>query len=118
MNVVDASRRRSATRAEVKALRERLEDVEDTLRLGAAEARGRSRDALPAALVERLLAGESPVRIWREHRSMSGRALAKAAGVDPAYLSQIETGNKPGSIRALRALAAALDIKVEDLAPG
>jgi DNA-binding Xre family transcriptional regulator len=118
MNVVDTSRRRYATRAQVKALRERLEDVEDALRLGAAEARGRSPDALPVALVERLLAGESLVRIWRGHRGMSGRALAKSAGIDPAYLSQIETGKKPGSVKALRALARALDVTVEDLTPG
>jgi DNA-binding XRE family transcriptional regulator len=117
MNVVDTSRRRYATRAEVKALRERLEDVEDALRLGAAEARGRSPDALPAALVERLLKGESPVRIWREHRGMTASALAAAADVDAAYLSQIETGKKPGSVKALRALAGALHLDLDDLAP-
>jgi len=37
--------------------------------------------------------------------------------VDPAYLSQIETGKKPGSVRALASLARALRIDLDDLAP-
>jgi len=106
---------RGPTRAEYEALVDRVEDLEDVLLLRAAAARGPTADALPIELVERLLAGESPVRIWREQRGLSARALAAKAGVDPAYLSQIETGRKPGSVRALKKLAAALAVDLEDV---
>ena len=105
-----------ATRAEHHALLRRVEDLEDLLRLRAAEARGPTGDGLPVGQVERLLAGEHPIRVWREHRGLSVRALARMAEVDPAYLSQIENGRKPGSVAALRALAKALAVDLDDLA--
>lgn len=104
------------SQAEFELLQARVEMIEDTLLLRAAEARGPGEDALAVEMVERLLAGESPVRVWREHRAMTARALAAAADVDPAYLSQIETGKKPGSIKTLRALARALAVDLDDLA--
>lgn len=72
-------------------------------------------DYLPADLVKRLLAGESPVRIWREHRGMSGRALATAAGVNAVYLSEIERGRKPGSAAAIIAIARVLGVEPAEL---
>jgi DNA-binding XRE family transcriptional regulator len=63
----------------------------------------------------RLLAGESPVKVWREKRGQSQRSLATAAGVSSAYLAEIETGRKPGSIATLARLAKALQVKVDDL---
>jgi DNA-binding XRE family transcriptional regulator len=109
--------RRPPTRAEYEALVARVEDLEDALSLRAAEVRGPTVDGLPVELVERMLAGEHPVRIWREHRGLTARALASRAKVDPAYLSQIETGKKPGSVKALRALARALSLDLEDVTP-
>ncbi|HKO08019.1 MAG TPA: helix-turn-helix transcriptional regulator [Alphaproteobacteria bacterium] len=64
---------------------------------------------------ERLLDGESPVRVWREKRGLSQRALAAAAGVSPSHLAEIETGRKPGSKNALLAIAAVLEILLEEL---
>jgi transcriptional regulator with XRE-family HTH domain len=63
------------------------------------------------------MAGEVPLRVWREHRGLSARALADRAGVSTAYLSQIETGNKPGSFAAMAKLARALGVDMEDLEP-
>src|SRR5580692_12646492 len=48
-------------------------------------------ELIPAEIVDRILAGEYRVRVWREHRGMSVKSLAEAAGVTPAYLSQVET---------------------------
>lgn len=104
------------TQAEFNLLQARVEMLEDTVLLRAAEARGPGDDALAVEMVERLLAGESPVRVWRERRAMTAKALAAAADVDPAYLSQIETGKKPGSIKTLRSLARALAVDLDDLA--
>jgi transcriptional regulator with XRE-family HTH domain len=57
--------------------------------------------------------GESPVRVWREFRGLSLRALAAKSGVSPGYLSEIELGKKPGSVEAYKALAEALDTSVD-----
>lgn len=72
-------------------------------------------DYLAVELVERLLEGESPIRVWREHRGLTQRALAKAAGISTAYLSEIESGTKPGSVAALRKVAGVLGVEMEEL---
>ncbi len=73
-------------------------------------------DRPPPEALARIAAGASAVRVWRRHRGLTARALAARAGVDPGYLSQIETGHKPGSVKALRALARALGARLDDLA--
>jgi len=110
-------------RAEYEVLLARLEDAEDAAALDAAERReallGKDTaraDYLSAELVERLLAGEHPVRIWRAHRRLTREALAAAAGVSPSYLTEIETGRKPGSFDALAKIAKALSISLDDIA--
>jgi DNA-binding XRE family transcriptional regulator len=104
-------------RAEYETLLARIEDLEDTREIQAAEARGLTPDALPDALVARLLGGEHPVRIWREHRGLTLTALAERADVPQGYLSEIENGKKPGSVKTLKALATALNVDLDDLVP-
>jgi mRNA interferase RelE/StbE len=65
---------------------------------------------------KRILAGESPVRIWREKRGLTQRALAQTSGIQAGYLNEIESGKKPGSLAAHTALASALGITLDDLA--
>lgn len=110
------------TRADYEALLEALEDAEAIAALNAdaakEEAAGKAdyrADCLPVELVERMLAGESPVRVWREHRGMTAKALAEAAGVARGYVSEIESGKKPGSLSVLKKLATALRVEVGDL---
>lgn len=110
------------TRAEYEALLDRIEDAEDRAALAEHRAEVRARgagavlaDALPVEAVERLLTGEHPLRIWREHRGLTARALAGRAGVSAAYLSEIETGAKPGSVDTMAKLARALGVSIEDV---
>lgn len=111
------------TRAEYETLLRRLEDAEDNAAVYAAERReailGREAaraDYLPAELVERLVAGEHPIRVWRAHRGLTRETLAAAAAVSPSYLSEIETRRKPGSFDALAKIAKALSISLDDIA--
>ena len=104
-------------RADYQALLEALEDASDVAALREAEAavqRGES-ELLPIEMVERLLGGENPVRVWRTHRGMTAHALARIADLAPSYLSEIETGKKPGSFDAMARLARALGVAMEDL---
>jgi hypothetical protein len=111
-------------RTEYEALIERLEDLEDAIEVAKFRADEQTRgidavraDCLSGALVNRLLTGEHPVRIWREHRSLTGSALAVKAGVPASYLCEIEGRRKPGSVSAYRRLATALGVTLDDLVP-
>lgn len=64
---------------------------------------------------ERLLNGESPVRLWRMKRGMTQRVLAEAAHVGSSYLAEIEGGKKPGSAAALARIGSALEVPIEYL---
>lgn len=72
---------------------------------------------VPSELVDRLLPGENPVKVWREYRGLSQRELAQKAGVAQAYVAQIETGRRKGSVGTLRRLAEALRVDLDDLVP-
>lgn len=70
---------------------------------------------IPSAMVDRMLNGESPIRVWREHRALSAAKLAEQAGISPAYLSELESGKKQGSVAVLANVAAALSLTIDDL---
>ncbi len=112
------------SRVDFERLLEALEDAEDIAALEAAAAREHAlgqdaahADYLSAELVSRLLAGEHPVRIWREHRGHSQEDLAGKASIAQSYLAEIEGNKKPGSLDAYRKLASALGLNVDDLLP-
>jgi len=69
---------------------------------------------LPQSVMEQItLAKDTPIKIIRKHRGMTQGNLAEAAGISRPYLTEIETGKKDGSIRALKSIAGALDISLE-----
>jgi len=74
-------------------------------------------ELIDADIVHRIAEGESPVRVWREHRGMKAIELAKSAGISAAYLSEIETGKKDGTFKTMAAIASVLNIRLDDLAP-
>ena len=98
---------------EYRRLSEAAEMAEDVRDFD--EAVSRDEEAVPHAMVQRLVTGERPVKVWREYRGLTQAALARAARITPAYLSQIETGAREGSVRVLTALARTLQVDVEDL---
>lgn len=104
-------------RGDYEALIRTAENAADIGLLRRAASGRREEDYLPIALVERMINGESAVRIWRKHRGLSAVALARKAGLPASYLSEIERGHKPGSVKALRALARILDLDLDDLVP-
>ena len=72
-------------------------------------------EIVPPEYARRLLAGENPVRVYREMRGLAARDLAARVGVSAPYLSQIEAGKRDGSLATIRALAAALGVGIDDL---
>ena len=72
-------------------------------------------ELIPADFGDRILDGESPVRVWREYRGLSVKQLAAGAQISAAYLSQIEGGSRNGSLSTMKALAKCLSLDVDDL---
>lgn len=70
---------------------------------------------VPDDIVRREIAGESPVKLWREHRGLTQQALGKLAGISKAYLSQIETGKRQGTVETISAIARALEVPLDVL---
>ena len=89
-------------------------DREAVAAFDAALARGEE-ELIPAAVLDRLLAGEPPLRVWREHRGLTRTALAAASGVHRVVIANIEAGRRPGSLAAHLELAKALGLLVDDL---
>jgi DNA-binding XRE family transcriptional regulator len=79
-------------------------------------AKARKEESFPSEVAGRLIAGESPIRVFREHRGLTQEQLARSAKIARAYLAQIESGRKEGSVSVLRAIAAALKLDLDDIA--
>ena len=72
-------------------------------------------ESFPIEVVDRLLAGQNPIKVYRSHRNMTQAELGTAASINAIHLSQIETGKRTPSTNTLVALAQALNITVDDL---
>jgi len=97
-----------------EAMLAEIEDLQDALALKTAQSNP-PESYLPFEKAERILEGECPVRVWREHRGLSAAELAEAAGLSRSYLSEIESGRKTGSAKTLAAIAKVLGLTVDDL---
>ncbi len=107
-------------RADFDALLDELEDAED--RIAVLEhhfliAKGDRPPALTVDEMDRLLDGESPVRVWREKLGLTQRDLAAAAAISQSHIAEIETGAKTGSVETLKKLARVLKTDLDNLAP-
>lgn len=90
--------------------------AEDAVDIAAAEAALKT-EMIPAAFADRILDGESPLRVYRDLRGLTQAALAGRSGVNRVQIADIESGRKSGSIATLRKLADALGVTLDDLAP-
>ncbi len=104
-------------RAEYERMIERMEDMADILAADEVKRRIKAgeEDVLPSEFVDRMLAGESILKLWREHRGMNQSELGRKSGVNRVVIADIEAGRTKGSVDAFKKLAAALGVGIEDL---
>lgn len=98
----------------LRALDEEFAELESALAIEAKIASGEE-ELVPAVVVDRLLAAEAPLRVWRQHRQFTQVALAQASGVNRVQIVEIEAGRSTGSVHTLYKLATALGVDMEDL---
>jgi DNA-binding XRE family transcriptional regulator len=110
---------RVRSRPPANSLALELEEMElqrDRLEIMLARIEGANEETIPWEMATRMWDGESRVKVWREHRGLTVRALAEQAGVSASLVSEIETRKKEGSIATLKALAKALRVGLDDIA--
>jgi len=100
--------------AEWRRVEAMLEELEDIRALDAVMAKP-ARRMIPFEVTSAVLDGVSPIRAWREHRSLSPDALGGLAGIEPARLAKLEAGARKATRAELRKLARALGAQVDDL---
>ena len=104
--------------ADYQKLLDAAEDKADILAAMVAEQRrAEGEEYLPAEMLDRIMNGESALRLWRKHRGMTMDQLGPLCGVSPAFLSMLERGKRDASQKTWRALANALNVSIDDLFP-
>jgi DNA-binding XRE family transcriptional regulator len=97
--------------AEWNALLARLEDLQDIAEAKSAQ----GAETFPAEFADRLLEGESPLKVWRAYRGLTLQDLAEKCGVTRQMLSMIEHSKAKPSSDLLARLAIALTCDMDDL---
>lgn len=90
------------------------EDLRACARFDAALAAGEE-ELIPSENVDRMIGGESPVRVFRDLRGLTRQRLAELSGVNRVQIADIESGRKTGSVETVKKLAAGLGVTMDDL---
>jgi DNA-binding XRE family transcriptional regulator len=93
---------------------EMLQDIQDYDAAKAALARG-DEELLPGDVVDALLDGDNPIKVWRTFRGKTRKELAEQVGISVPFVAQLETNKRSGSLEILATIARALDVTIEDL---
>jgi DNA-binding XRE family transcriptional regulator len=96
-----------------------LEDRKDSrAATGAAQRRAGGEEYVPVEVVDKLLAGHSPLRVWRKYRGLKQLELASVSGVSNGQISHLETGGRrTASLETWQRLAKALRVELDDIVP-
>ncbi len=93
-----------------------LEAADEAIGVRALDAYTANRpETFPDEVAVRLVNGESPVKVFREYRGLTQRQLGDVAGVNQAYVSQIEAGARAGTVDVLKRIAEGLGVDLDDL---
>jgi DNA-binding XRE family transcriptional regulator len=66
---------------------------------------------IPDDILDKIAAQqESAIKTLRKYRGLTQIQLSEKAGISRPYLTEIETGKKNGSIKALRKIAKVLNV--------
>jgi mRNA interferase RelE/StbE len=105
------------SREEYDRLRAAAEDLADLSAYDAIKARfaAGQEELIPTAFADRLVDGESAVRVFRELRGLTQSGLSRVSSVNRVQIADIEAGRSAGSIETMRKLAEALQVTIDDL---
>lgn len=90
------------------AMAENAEDIQAVKDFNASH-----EETFPSELVDRLIDGENPIKVYREYRGFTQNKLGGLVGLDQSYINQIEKGKRKGTAKNLKKIAEALKIEVD-----
>lgn len=99
--------------AEYLNLVARLEDKEDLADITTYRESGE--ETFPDTLVEALLSGENPIKVFRRYRNMTQDELAKVINKSKGYIAKLEAGDRQGSTDVIGSIATALGVDIDQL---
>lgn len=100
----------------IKEYKQVLELLEDSQDLQDMEQQQQENvEFFPLELAKALANGAHPIKAYREHRQLSQTQLAKAVGVSKQYISQLEKGNRTGTLSLLKRIATVLNVELADI---
>lgn len=70
---------------------------------------------IPKAVVDRMAAGEHPVRVLRGWRDVTQLYLAHKTDLSQSYIADLEGGRRTGTVDALKRIAKALNVPLDML---
>jgi DNA-binding XRE family transcriptional regulator len=95
-----------------------IEDKADAFAAADAERRRtEGEEYLPLEMVDRLINGESALKVWRKYRGLTQDQLAKLANTTFATVSRLEAGKMKSNPKMWNRLAQALGVSVADILP-
>jgi DNA-binding transcriptional regulator YiaG len=108
-----------------KAEYERLVERANSEDVGTARIVRRAKQAItsgqevvfPKAVVDRLAAGESPIRVLREWKDMTQMEMSFRTNISQGHLSDLENGRRSGTPDTLRRIADVLKVPLDLLVP-
>ena len=68
-------------------------------------------------MINRLMEGEAPIRVYREFHELTQEQLAEKAGVTKVYIGQLERGERNMSAKLRAKIAVILNVDSDDLTP-
>ena len=92
-----------------------LDDNADCAAIDRALREDEAGDTIPGEIVNAIMDGVTPLWAWRQHREFTLETLADRIGVSKEHLSQIENGQKSGTVDIFRRLSTVLDVALDDL---
>lgn len=104
-------------KAEYDELVAAVEDLEDLLVVQRSRARiaAGQDELITDAEMDDYLDAPTPIAFWRKKRGSTLAGLADRAGVTEGYLTAVENGDEQPSVPALKALAEALNVTMDEL---
>jgi DNA-binding XRE family transcriptional regulator len=70
---------------------------------------------LSDAELDAFFAAKTPLAFWRRRAGLTQARLAEAVGISQAFLAQIESGARIGTVGQYKKLAGQLRVRIEDL---
>lgn len=104
------------TQGEFQRLKEFAEHYADILAaVNAQKRREAGEEYIPADVVNELVSGENPLKVWRNYRGFTLQTLADRVGRTPSFISKLERGQNEGGVKLWQMLANVLEIDLDDL---